>query len=234
MIAAALTPLRRWRLQTQSRRLLSAVASDGGDQKRVPKVKKSFGQHFLTDHAVVDRIAACAVESLKGTRRVATSQSPKMLEIGPGSGNLTDRLLQLIGDIESNDEETPVRLECVEVDRRMVPVLRERFSNDFTTGRMVLHHADILEFLDDHVLGGDKEEVCEGNLHRKFDTVVGNLPYNISSPIFHRLATSLHSSDGQSLSSWWNCAIVMTQKEFADRVTVGNMVPCEVHSGVLD
>jgi len=118
--------------------------------------RKRFGQNFLCDDHVIDRIVA-AINPRPGQH---------LVEIGPGEGALTAGLLA-----------QGCRLDAIELDRDLGPALTDRFGGqaDFT-----LHQADALEF-DFGGLVGPGESV----------TVVGNLPYNISTPlIFHLLSFS--------------------------------------------
>src|SRR5258706_14201220 len=69
--------------------------------------KKRFGQNFLVDRGVVDRIVAA----------VSPRADETIIEIGPGSGALTFRLLEWTG-----------RLVGIEFDRDLVPSLREKFG----------------------------------------------------------------------------------------------------------
>jgi len=82
-----------------------------------------------------------------------------VVEIGPGLAALTGRLIERAG-----------RIVAIEIDRDLAARLRERFAPE----RLELHEADALAF-DFASLGGDLR-------------VVGNLPYNISSPLLFRLA----------------------------------------------
>ena len=113
--------------------------------------RKRFGQHFLEDADVVERLLR-AIDPRPGDR---------LVEIGPGQGALTYPLLERAG-----------RLTAIELDRDLLPMLRAGAS---ARGEIELVNADVLEF-DFATLGG-------GPLR-----VVGNLPYNISTPLlFHLL-----------------------------------------------
>ena len=115
--------------------------------------RKRFGQHFLHDPAVVQRIVAA----------VAPQPGEHLVEIGPGEGAITFELLRAAG-----------RLDAIELDRDLVAPLRERSVG---LGELVLHSADALRF-DFRPLAG-----AGGTLR-----LVGNLPYNISTPLlFHLL-----------------------------------------------
>lgn len=137
--------------------------------------RKRFGQHFLHDRSVLDRIV----------REIAPRADDALVEIGPGRGALTERL---IGQSAS--------LDCVEIDRDLAAGLETRWgkSPGFT-----LHGADALKF-DFAALGG-----ARGRRLR----VIGNLPYNISTPLlFHVAAAHEHIDDLH----------VMLQKEVIDRI----------------
>jgi 16S rRNA (adenine1518-N6/adenine1519-N6)-dimethyltransferase len=114
--------------------------------------KKSLGQNFLIDPNVVDKIVAAVVPTA----------SDVILEIGPGRGALTQKLLERAG-----------KLFALEFDRDLVPLLRERFAK---SENFVLIEDDALSFdfrkLD---TGGEKLRL------------VANLPYNISTAILQRL-----------------------------------------------
>jgi 16S rRNA (adenine1518-N6/adenine1519-N6)-dimethyltransferase len=137
------------------------------------RARKRFGQHFLHDPSVLQRIAR-AVNPLPGER---------LLEIGPGTGALTAQLLAA----------TP-QLDAIEIDRDLVAALRSRWPTQLT-----LHEADALEF-DYAALAR-----ARGGPLR----VIGNLPYNISTPLLFRLLDQIdHIVDLH----------VMLQKEVIDRM----------------
>ncbi|HBL15510.1 MAG: ribosomal RNA small subunit methyltransferase A [Elusimicrobia bacterium GWA2_69_24] len=108
-----------------------------------------YDQHFLNDESVADRIVAAA-----GIR-----PGDAVVEIGPGRGILTGRLLQ-----------AGAELTAVEVDGRLVERLRERFAGE---GRLKLVHSDWLK-LD---LGGLPAPKA----------IVSNLPYSMGNPILQSL-----------------------------------------------
>jgi 16S rRNA (adenine1518-N6/adenine1519-N6)-dimethyltransferase len=119
-----------------------------------PPRRKRFGQHFLHDPAVVERIATA----------INPGRADRLVEIGPGRGALTRHLLG-----------QPETLDAIEIDRDLAALLRAEFVD---APRFVLHEADALEF--DF---GALARARGGRLR-----VVGNLPYNISTPLlFHLL-----------------------------------------------
>lgn len=114
-----------------------------------PPRRKRFGQHFLHDPAVIDRIVT-ALDPHSGEH---------LVEIGPGRGALTQRLLG----------RSDCTLDAIEIDRDLAAALRERF----TVAHGALHVGDALEF-DFTALAR-----ARGGALR----IVGNLPYNISTPL---------------------------------------------------
>lgn len=96
-------------------------------------------------------------------RAIAPRPGERLVEIGPGQGALTEPLLEAAGG----------QLEVIELDRDLIPGLRVQFFNypDF-----VIHEGDALKF-DFRALRGAGEPL----------RVVGNLPYNISTPLIDHL-----------------------------------------------
>ena len=120
------------------------------------RARKRFGQNFLHDHGVIERIV----------RAIHPAADDALVEIGPGRGALTEELLA-----------ANPRLQVVELDRDLIPVLRTRF---FNYPEFRIHEADALRF-------DFRQLVQDGRPLR----IVGNLPYNISTPlIFHLLSQS--------------------------------------------
>lgn len=90
---------------------------------------------------------------------IAPQAGQRMVEIGPGLAAMTDPLLARLG-----------KLDVVEIDRDLIALLKERYSPEVLT----IHEGDALKF-DFGTLGPDLR-------------IVGNLPYNISTPILFHLA----------------------------------------------
>jgi 16S rRNA (adenine1518-N6/adenine1519-N6)-dimethyltransferase len=138
--------------------------------------RKRFGQHFLHDQGVVERI----VEAL------APHAEDALVEIGPGRGALTDRLAQ--GPFGT--------LDLIELDRDLAALQRERQRG---AAQVTLHEQDALKF-DFAALSGARGRPLR---------VVGNLPYNVSTPLlFHLLGARAAIADLH----------VMLQKEVVDRI----------------
>jgi len=111
--------------------------------------RKRFGQHFLHEAGVLERIVAA----------IAPSRDDVVVEIGPGEGALTRRLLERVDT-----------LDAIEIDRD----LADRLDTEFSRERLRVHRADALRF--------DFGAFPEGL------RVIGNLPYNISTPLLFHLA----------------------------------------------
>ncbi|HUQ12286.1 MAG TPA: 16S rRNA (adenine(1518)-N(6)/adenine(1519)-N(6))-dimethyltransferase RsmA [Steroidobacteraceae bacterium] len=141
----------------------------------MPFARKRFGQHFLHDRSVLDRIA----------REIAPSPEDALVEIGPGRGALTERLLG-----------TSRSLDVVEIDRDLAAELRVRWGADAS---FHLHEADALDY-DFKALSA-----ARGTRLR----VIGNLPYNISTPLLFHLAAAHEGIHDLH---------VMLQKEVIDRI----------------
>ncbi len=138
--------------------------------------RKRFGQHFLHDQRVLDRIAAVAV----------AGSPPNLLEIGPGLGALTAELLARVP-----------HLVAVELDRDLSAGLANRYPE----GQLKLYQMDILRCELDTL-----ERPDPGKPFR----VVGNLPYNISTPLIFHLLDQLQLIESM---------VFMVQKEVALRLT---------------
>ncbi len=129
-----------------------------GDARHRPK--KRFGQHFLTDAGVIDAIVS-AVDAQPGERR--------LVEIGPGLSALTAPLLDRVG-----------QLTVIELDRD----LARRLRGD---SRLHVIESDVLA-VDFTALACRSDATAGTTPAANGLRIVGNLPYNISTPIlFHLL-----------------------------------------------
>ncbi len=117
------------------------------------KPKKRLGQNFLVHEAVLDAIM----------RLVEPTPEDEILEIGPGLGSLTRRLV----------ESGASRVWAVEIDPKLVAKLRE--GDLATRPSLQLIHGDILEL------------PLESILPERKIKLVANLPYSISTPVLFRL-----------------------------------------------
>lgn len=119
---------------------------------RALKPKRSFGQNFMMDQRVNATIGS-AVQSL--------GQGVNVLEIGAGTGSLTERLLSIAPMVHA-----------IERDRDLVPILKNNFEAEIETNQLIVHEADGARF--------DLATVFSSE-HRGI--MVGNLPYHLTSSI---------------------------------------------------
>lgn len=148
------------------------------------KPLKRFGQHFLIDPLVVQQI----VQEINPNDNISSINNNVILEIGPGLGAITDSLLNFA-----------VTLIAVEIDHNLFNKLLSRFFKQIAVKKLILINQDILRI--------DLLTLSQ-NLTSKL-RVVGNLPYNISTPLLFKLFTySQHIQDLHFL----------LQKELAERL----------------
>lgn len=140
---------------------------------------KKLGQNFLIDDEVIEGIVSAA----------NVNKNDLIIEIGPGLGTLTKRLLENGGKVI-----------CIELDTRMIGILNDRFKfyNNF-------------EVINQDVLKVDLNKLINENKNEELRTakIVANLPYYITTPIIMKLLED--RLDIESIT-------VMVQKEVADRL----------------
>ncbi|MFT6464660.1 16S rRNA (adenine(1518)-N(6)/adenine(1519)-N(6))-dimethyltransferase RsmA [Halopseudomonas sp.] len=141
------------------------------------RARKRFGQNFLHDAGVINRIL----------RAVSPKEGQRLVEIGPGQGAITEGLLA-----------SGTQLDVVELDHDLHPLLLARFG---ASPQFTLHKGDALKF--------DFRALAETGQKLR---IVGNLPYNISTPLmFHLIAQSDCVADMH----------FMLQKEVVQRLAAG-------------
>jgi len=138
------------------------------------KPRKRFGQNFLHDKMVIQRIV----------NNINPRQGDHIVEIGPGEGALTELILDKIG-----------AMDVVELDRDLIPLLKIRFVMQ---EGLTIHQADALKF-----------NFCELKESDKKLRIIGNLPYNISTPLLFHLFDNNHCIQDMHF---------MLQKEVVDRI----------------
>jgi len=119
------------------------------------KAKKSLGQNFLIDREVLEKIVS-----------ITDITNKEVLEIGPGSGNLTTYILK----------KKPKKLYVVEKDDDLAKLLKEKFDTE-------------IEIINDDIL-----KVSESTISDQKLSVFGNLPYNISTEILSKWILNIGSN----------------------------------------
>lgn len=122
------------------------------------RTKKKFGQHFLVNTKLQERV----ILELKNT---LNSNIKKIIEIGPGRGDLTQHL-----------SEFSQKIELLEIDEEAVETLTQKFSEN---SNIEIHLLDALEILEE----GDKN-----NFFSQDSLLFSNLPFNVGSRILVSLA----------------------------------------------
>ncbi len=156
---------------------------------------KRYGQNFLIDENVIQDI----IEKAEITR------DDFVIEIGPGLGTLTQRLLENAGKVLA-----------IELDKKMVNIISDRFSNEIENAKNVNEQSsdvDIskLEIISEDVLKVNLKQIISNALESGYKKVkvVANLPYYITTPIIMKLLEEKLKLDSIT---------VMVQKEVAERL----------------
>ena len=137
---------------------------------------KSLGQNFLIDESIINNTI----------KEAEICKDDLVIEIGPGLGTLTEKLLEKAGKVI-----------CVELDKKMIEILQERFFL-----------FDNIEIINEDILKIDLNAIIEKNKFEK-TKIVANLPYYITTPIVMKLLEDNLNID---------MITVMVQKEVADRL----------------
>ncbi|MDC0167739.1 16S rRNA (adenine(1518)-N(6)/adenine(1519)-N(6))-dimethyltransferase RsmA [Candidatus Pelagibacter sp.] len=119
------------------------------------KAKKSLGQNFLVDNIILKKIV-----------NVVDINEKNILEVGPGTGNLTSYILM----------REPKKVIVIEKDKNLANNLKEKFKDKVT------------------IINNDILEVDETSLLNEKLTVFGNLPYNISTEILSKWIVNLNDT----------------------------------------
>ncbi|KGG24862.1 MULTISPECIES: 16S rRNA (adenine(1518)-N(6)/adenine(1519)-N(6))-dimethyltransferase RsmA [unclassified Prochlorococcus] len=141
--------------------------------------RKRFAQHWLIDAAVLTRILDAA----------DVQPDDRLLEVGPGRGALTERLLA----------SSASAVHAVELDRDLVSGLRQRFADQ---ARFSLQEGDVLSV---------PLTLADGSAATK---VVANIPYNITGPLLERLLGRLD----RPFEHPYQRLVLLLQKEVAQRI----------------
>ena len=149
------------------------------------RVRKRFGQHWLQSDLVLNQIVTAA-EIVEGDR---------ILEIGPGQGVLTQRLLNSVANVLS-----------VEIDRDLCLQLSEQFIAYMSSGQFRLIEADFLKL--------NFEQALIDFEQPRPNKVVANIPYYITAPILEKLLGTLRQPNPQPFDN----IVLLVQKEISDRL----------------
>ncbi len=146
------------------------------------RAKKQFGQHFLKSASALSKI-------IDASDPVADDI---IVEIGPGLGALTEKLLFFAGKVIA-----------IEKDRDLIPLLQETFKKEIENGKLDLIEQDVLDFNPD-VLSFYKEHSYK---------LVANIPYYITGAILEKFLSARQQPEQM---------VLLMQKEVAERVVARN------------
>lgn len=127
------------------------------------KAKKSLGQNFLKSVQALNEIIKAG----------EVSKQDIVLEIGPGKGALTEKLLEHADLVIA-----------IEKDRELFIILQEKFKEQIQNEKLILKNSDILEF--------DSENFFKKSQSYK---IIANIPYNITGAILKKFLTNTHQPE---------------------------------------
>ncbi len=128
---------------------------------KIHRAKKSLGQNFLKSEPALRKIIEVG----------EINSSDTILEIGPGKGALTEKLLQDAGQVIA-----------VEKDRELFELLQIKFEKEISANTLILACEDILEF-----------EINKYKLNSY--KIIANIPYNITGAILKKFLTATHQPE---------------------------------------
>lgn len=164
------------------------------------EAKKSLGQNFLKNTTIIKKIVEAG----------EIKKSEIIIEIGPGTGALTEELLKSDGNVI-----------IIEKDRRAIPILSERFKDYLVKGTLRIIEGDFLEIEIDTLLSesfvGGKEVGVPGKtknsasapINKPVFKIIANIPYYITGLIIRKSLELSHKPDR---------LIFLVQKEVAERM----------------
>ena len=154
------------------------------EKTKFHKAKKSLGQNFLKSVLAINKIIEAGEITKEDT----------ILEIGPGKGVLTEKLLEKAG-----------RVIAVEKDKDLIELLSEKFKEEIEKGKLVLLNKDILEV--------QVKDLNFLTANKKFFSfpykIIANIPYNITGAILEKFLTEENKPERM---------VLMVQKEVAERI----------------
>jgi len=145
------------------------------ERPRRPRPRKALGQHFLADVNILDRIVA-ALDPAAGDL---------VLEIGPGPGTLTARLLAAGLRVVAIEKDRALVRECAMRNAECETAQRGTRNAERGTENLRVVEGDALR-MDWHALLHDRSDVPHSAFRIAHWKVVGNIPYNITSPLIEQ------------------------------------------------
>lgn len=166
------------------------------------KAKKSFGQNFLKSNLALNKIVEAG----------RVSNEDIVLEIGPGKGALTEKLLEKAGKVIA-----------IEKDKDLIEILEEKFKQEIENGKFILINQDILEFdileMQSNFFSGPRFSSLKArpDHDKKFFAfpykIIANIPYNITGAILKKFLTENNQP---------KLMVLMVQNEVAKRIVAND------------
>jgi len=150
------------------------------------RAKKSLGQNFLKSESILQKIVEAG----------EVSKNDTVLEIGPGKGSLTKKLLEYAGQVVA-----------IEKDKNLFEFLKEKFSKEIKNKKLILLEEDILDF-----------DPREHGLDTRTYKIIANIPYNITGAILKKFLTGENPSGVALRASQPKQMVLMVQYEVAKRI----------------
>ncbi len=150
------------------------------------RAKKSLGQNFLKSSLALTKIIEAG----------EISPDDIILEIGPGKGALTKKLLERVYPPNSRGGQGKVI--AVEKDHELIEILKVKFEKEIKSGTLVLVHEDILKF-----------DINNYKLKTINYKLIANIPYNITGAILKKFLTAEHQPERM---------VLLAQNEVAKRI----------------
>lgn len=179
-----------------------------GSQPLSHFAKKSLGQNFLkSERALLDMVEAGDIQ-----------KGETIIEIGPGKGALTTKLLAKISEVNEIDSKSkspgPTKLVCIEKDDRLIPFLKEEYKDAIDKGVLEIIHGDIIEILDNKeqiggIIAGAGVTRKSAEKQNKPYKIIANIPYYITGLIFRGIFELEHLPSK---------IVMLVQKEVANRI----------------
>lgn len=198
------------RQQQQQTAFFSGSAKHVDRIRSTPHLKRKLGQHLLVTESILTQIVDAAelpaLLANKKQQHPGNEDSVKLrvLEIGPGTGNLTSALMGV---------DDAVNVLAIEYDTRMVQQLEKRFAAQ--QDRLTIQQQDFEEFeffsMRNEESKNRVSELAAQSEH--IDACVANIPYQLSSIVISRLTNYMHR-----FPEHFKCAVLLVQEEFALRL----------------
>ncbi|HAE36452.1 MAG: Ribosomal RNA small subunit methyltransferase A [Candidatus Nomurabacteria bacterium GW2011_GWF2_35_66] len=133
----------------------------------IHKAKKSMGQNFLKSKEALFKMCEAG----------DVNNNDIVVEIGPGKGVLTEKLLEKAKNVIA-----------IEKDRDLIDILKDKFANEIKEGKLILLNEDILEF-----------NPKTYNLEPETYKIIANIPYNITGSIIRRFLSEVNRPNTMTL-----------------------------------